>query len=112
MYERTTRGIFNSFKQSKSILKINIRKIDDPELKSRITSDIITSLPDWFGIPESNMEYTEGVKPLPFWAAYLEGEYVGSFAAKKHYNLTADIYVCAIKQNFHNKGIGSAIYYE
>ncbi len=91
-------------------MEYEIRNIDDPNRKSRITGQLLSALPEWFGDPESNAEYAEGVKTLPFWAAFDKDDCVGFFAAKIHYGRTGEIYVCAVDSNYHRKGIGKALY--
>ncbi len=91
-------------------MKYTIQFIENPSTKSQITLQLLSALPEWFGIPESNEHYVEGVKPLPFWAAYDADKCIGFFAGKIHYQKTGDIYVCAVDPGYHHKGIGKALY--
>lgn len=93
-------------------MEYTIQFIEDPLMKSQITAELLASLPQWFGIPESNAEYAEGVKQLPFWAAFDNDICIGFFAGKIHYQRTGDIYVCAVDNKYHHKGVGRALYRE
>jgi len=77
--------------------------------KSRICKIIIEALPDWFGVPESNNEYTEGVVDTDFYTAYMFGKEVGFFSIISHFKETSEIYVCGILPDFHRLGIGQKL---
>lgn len=90
-----------------------IIEISDNEKKYRYTKEILEKLPDWFGNEQSNEEYAEGSRKCPYWAAFdNEQNCIGFFALKVHYSYTGDIYVCGVLPEYHNKGIGKAIYKE
>ena len=77
--------------------------------KSDICSKILNSLPNWFGVPESTMDYIAGVKDKPFYAVFNNGEAVGFVSIKVHNAFTAEIYVMGILEDYHRKGIGRQI---
>ena len=56
---------------------LRIAQVEDPEEKSRIASEILMDLPDWFGLPESTKAYIEEAKGLPLWVARTTDEVVG-----------------------------------
>ena len=85
---------------------MKIKKIQKKTEKSRICKEIIESLPDWFGIPESNKEYITGVVETDFYAAYMHEKEVGFFSIISHFPQTSEIYVCGILPDFHRLGIG------
>lgn len=47
----------------------NIIKVDDPEEKEEIVSEVLLDLPEWFGLPESTKRYIEESRRLPLWVA-------------------------------------------
>ena len=93
--------------------EFSIIEINDSEKKYHYTKEILEKLPDWFGNEQSNEEYAEGSRECPYWAAFdNEQNCIGFFALKVHYSYTGDIYVCGVLPEYHNKGIGKAIYKE
>lgn len=91
----------------------SIIEINDNEKKYHYTKEILEKLPDWFGNEQSNEEYAQGSRECPYWAAFdNEQNCIGFFALKVHYSYTGDIYVCGVLPEYHNKGIGKAIYKE
>ena len=73
---------------------------------SAICNDILRSLPDWFGIEESIVEYVAGVADKPFYAVYDSDTPVGFVSIKVHNQYTAEIYVMGIKESHHGQGLG------
>ena len=87
-----------------------IIQITDSEEKQSICQDILTNLPDWFGIPESIAEYSEKSKEMPFWAALDEGKPVGFLVLNATSVAAAEIYVMGILPEYHRRGIGRELY--
>ena len=48
---------------------MNIKEIHDKQEKREISTGILKSLPDWFGIPESTQEYINESSKLPFFCS-------------------------------------------
>ncbi|WP_032122999.1 GNAT family N-acetyltransferase [Clostridium amazonitimonense] len=85
---------------------VKIIKLLDNEKKSKITNLILRALPEWFGIEEAIVEYTNGVKNSDLYVAYLVDTPVG-FISIKHNNIyTSEIYVMAILKEYQGNGIG------
>lgn len=84
--------------------------ITDPQEKERIAAEVLISLPDWFGIPESTAEYIRESRSMPFWAAVEDGEAVGFIALKATGPCTAEIYVMGVKPGYHRRGIGRTLW--
>ena len=57
--------------------------VQSPEEKTAISSKILYSLPEWFGLPESTAEYIETCRSLPFWAEYRDGSPIGFLAMQE-----------------------------
>ena len=61
---------------------MQVTLINEPERKRAIAREVLTDLPEWFGIPESTEEYIRESGSMPFFAA-LEGADVLGFMAMK-----------------------------
>jgi ribosomal protein S18 acetylase RimI-like enzyme len=88
---------------------INISKVIDKEQKATITNQILRSLPDWFGIEEGIIEYSNGVKENTYYIAIVNEKQVGFLSVKNNNSDTSEIYVMAILEQYHSKGIGRAL---
>ncbi|MBN1552131.1 GNAT family N-acetyltransferase [bacterium] len=88
------------------VADVIIECIDDRDLKSQICSEILNSLPKWFGIEAAIRHYVEKVRDLGFVAVRLYGKFIGFCAIKINYTINADLYVLSIFEAFHGKGIG------
>ena len=93
-------------------MEFTISEIKDSHKKTEYADKILRSLPQWFGIEESLIEYVNTVSKYPFFAALDKEECIGFFSGKIHYNRTGDIYVCGIRPEYHRKGIGALLYKE
>jgi len=87
----------------------NITQINSPEQKARICDDILHSLPAWFGIESSIVNYTKEVRELPFWAAFDGEDAIGFIALQIHNPFTSEICVMGIMENHHRHGIGKQL---
>lgn len=85
---------------------VEIKPIDNDQLKSDITDAILHQLPNWFGIEESIQEYIESVKDKVFYAVYDGNDAVGFICLKMNNPYTAEIYVMGILEQYHRCGIG------
>ena len=56
---------------------INIIKIENKDEKAKIVEEVLTDLPEWFGLPESTKEYINDSKELDLWAAKENDEIIG-----------------------------------
>ena len=103
---------------------MTIERVVEEERKAQITKDILSSLPEWFGIPESTKEYIEGCRNKPFWVAKVNmqavvndkaevnEQAVGFICLKECSKYTAEVYVMGIKKEQHQKGIGRKLFAE
>ena len=98
--------IYHIHKRNWLQANLDIKEIDDPKERRDICAKIILSLPDWFGLPESNKEYIEKVANTTFYAAYMFDNVVGFFSIISHFPQTSEIYVCGIQSEYHRLGIG------
>lgn len=81
----------------------------DPAQKTKLCERILTSLPLWFGIPEANQDYAEGVRELPFLKANQNGRTIGFVSLKSNSPYCLEIYVMGIEPDYHRQGIGKAL---
>jgi GNAT superfamily N-acetyltransferase len=70
---------------------------------------ILDLLPSWFGIPEANDAYVETAGTHPSVIASVGGDDVGITTVKLHSAYAAEVYLMAVKPNFHRAGIGTAM---
>ena len=84
--------------------------VQSPEEKTAISSKILYSLPEWFGLPESTAEYIETCRSLPFWAEYRDGSPIGFLAMQETRPYTAALYVMGGLKEYHRQGVGRALF--
>lgn len=89
---------------------VAIEPIPEPNKKKKICRNILTALPDWFGIPESVDNYVEKCAEMPFWAAIIQGNIVGFISVKRTSSATAEIYVMGILKEYQKTGIGRSLF--
>lgn len=86
---------------------MNIKYLEKGDL--RITEQVLRSLPDWFGIEESTLEYIRTSTELPMLAGYLDGSLVGFLSIKKHNDYSAEIYVMGVLPEFQGRSFGKTL---
>lgn len=87
-----------------------IKEIHDKQEKIKISTSILESLPDWFGIPESTQEYINVSSKLPFFTAMNESKPLGFISIKENNQYTAEIYVMGVLPDYHKQGIGRGLF--
>ena len=77
---------------------------------------MLRSLPEWFGIESSILDYVESAKKLPTYLARPAGPAtpdikpaVGVLLAARHFPGAAEIYLMAVDRSMHRSGIGRAL---
>lgn len=88
---------------------VNFNLICTPEEKSKVSNDILRSLPQWFGIESAILDYVNDVKSMDTWIAEINGDAIGFISINKHNPHTAEIHVMGIKEPYHQKQIGSQL---
>lgn len=70
---------------------------------------ITSNLPEYFGIPEANEHYAEGVHSRQNFAASVDEEYIGLISIDFPYPNNCNIYWMAVLRHFQRRGIGHRI---
>jgi GNAT superfamily N-acetyltransferase len=87
-----------------------IRVYEIGEGKGPICNRILRSLPDWFGIEASIVNYVKEVETLPFLVADFKNEQqIGFLSLVFHNENNAGIHVMGVLPEFHRQGVGSAL---
>ena len=89
---------------------IRIEKIGSDNNKEIISREILVSLPEWFGIPESREEYISDSRGRPFFCAYDGEEPVGFLYLKETGRHTVELAVMGVRQEYHRKGVGRSLF--
>ena len=88
---------------------IKIKQVFDMDEKTRITLEIMNSLPEWFSPPEDIANKANIHRSYPFIAAYDGTEAVGFASLKIHNEYTAEIYVLGVLKEYHRSGVGHGL---
>ena len=86
-----------------------IKEITDEVLKSEICKEVLSDLPEWFGIEESLNMYISEVKKYPMFAYYDNCCLCGFYSLRRENIETLDMYVLGAKKKYHHQGIGSKL---
>ena len=79
------------------------------EEKSKVCEKILRSLPKWFGIEISIINYIRDVQSMPMILAKDKSEVIGFISLKKHNLQTAEIHVMGIIEKYHRQKIGKTL---
>lgn len=90
--------------------KIKILQEYDEQKKSQIVADVLSDLPEWFGLPESTQAYIDEAGKLPLWYADREGEALGFITLTHTSPDTAEIHCMGVKKSLHRAGLGTLLY--
>ena len=77
---------------------------------SKSVENILSALPEWFGIENAIYNYCEDASTMPTYFAVLgDGTKVGFVCMKFNNEFTAEIHVMGILKEYQGKGIGLAL---
>ena len=79
--------------------------MEEPEARSELCREILTALPDWFGIEEAVDAYVRDGAGLPTFAAGRDG----FLALKQHTEAAGEIYVMGVRPERRRHGLGTAL---
>ena len=71
-----------------------------------VCEQVLSDLPEWFGIEEANRNYIEKSATLPTFVAKRGGEPIGFMSLLIHSPQSAELYVLGVMRDFHRHGIG------
>jgi len=74
--------------------------------RARECEVILRSLPEWFGIEESIVDYVREIKSLPTFVALHDDQVIGFISLKVHFDRSAEMYVLGLLSEYHRQGIG------
>ena len=78
--------------------------------KGAIAEQIMRSLPDWFGIESSILQYREDVDRLPTLFCVLPDGDIAAFLTLHFHNVySAELHVLGVLPQFHRMGFGKAL---
>lgn len=81
--------------------------IEGPSLgMGSVCAEVLSDIPEWFGIEEANKNYAEQAEILPTIVARSGEEAVGFMSVKIHSNESAELYVLGVLKKYHRQGIG------
>ena len=83
-----------------------IKEIFDPDERAQIVAEVLTDLPDWFGIEEATQAYIKQARSLQVWAAYSKEDLQGFISLSYSSPDCAEIACMGVKQTYHGKGVG------
>jgi GNAT superfamily N-acetyltransferase len=85
-------------------------KIKGPVLHcSSACVPLLRSLPDWFGIEATILEYERQIEHMPTFLASADGPVLGFLSLKQHNEFSAEILVMAVHPESQQRGIGRAL---
>ena len=88
-----------------------VENVFEADERRQICADIIATLPGWFGIPDANAFYVEGVGTRHAFVVRDEGgSALGMLSLAHPYPTNAYIYWLGVKPEHHRKGIGVALF--
>jgi GNAT superfamily N-acetyltransferase len=75
---------------------------------------LLRSLPEWFGIESSIVDYVKAAADLPTYVAWPARDRtapgpVGVLLAARHFPRAAEIYLMAVRRSEHRRGVGRAL---
>lgn len=72
-------------------------------------ADLIATLPDWFGIPESNDAYLDSLNKFQSWVAIKDEKVVGVITLTEQFPGSFEIHFLAVHPDYHRQGIGKKL---
>lgn len=90
-------------------MELKIKEIMDKKEKEAVSREILSDLPEWFGLPESTEEYIKDSQDKPFLVCYVDDKVAGFIVLNATSKDCADVFVMGVKKRFHRMGIGSEL---
>ncbi|MEO1680499.1 MAG: GNAT family N-acetyltransferase [Pseudomonadota bacterium] len=83
--------------------------LTDPAAKREACRAITRTLPEWFGRPEANAAYADGMAHRDVLAANLGGAVVAVLATEVRFVVTLELWWLGVRRDLHRRGIGTAL---
>jgi GNAT superfamily N-acetyltransferase len=77
--------------------------------KGVICAEILATIPQWFGLPESNAAYKRDVERMAMFAAIEDERALGFLALNQHTPHAVEIHVMGVRPEHHRSGLGRAL---
>ena len=78
--------------------------------KGQIVQEILSDLPEWFGIPAANAAYVRRAEALPMFACLApDGTAVGFLSLNVTSEFAVEVHVMGVKGGWHRMGLGRAL---
>jgi len=71
-------------------------------------AELLSELPEWFGLPESNAAYARTAEEGPAWLAMHGGTPVGVMLLKRHAE-ALEIWLMAVRRGLRGQGVGTVL---
>ncbi|MGI6238984.1 MAG: GNAT family N-acetyltransferase [Christensenellales bacterium] len=85
---------------------IDILRLGVPDAREHICRQVLSALPDWFGIPEAIEQYAKDCRALEMHTAFDGGAPVGFLALKEASETALDMHVLGVTIGYQKRGIG------
>jgi len=86
---------------------IEVRAADAPQ--AEFVDQLLRSLPAWFGIESSIVEYVEAARRMPTLVASVDGAPIGVLLYERHFAACFEIHLMAVAREWHRRGVGRAL---
>jgi N-acetylglutamate synthase-like GNAT family acetyltransferase len=70
---------------------------------------MLATVPEWFGDPQSNAEYSEDARTKETWTISDNGKVIGVILLSRHFPQTAEIHFMVVAREYHGQGVGTAL---
>lgn len=87
-----------------------IIQVENSEEKEKIVSEVLSDLPEWFGLPESTRDYIRDSRDLPLWAARNDERIIGFITLSESSKDTGELHCMGVRKAYHGKNIGNKLY--
>lgn len=87
-----------------------IKQMIEPDRKQAIVRNVLSALPDWFGIPEAIERFALESREQPFFAAFDGEKPIGFLYLKQTGDATVELAAMGVLKAYHRQGLGRALF--
>lgn len=85
-------------------------QVQQKEPDPKVISQLLETVPEWFGQPDSNAEYIRDAGRLETWHALdVSGNIIGAILINQHFPHEAEVHLMLVDRAHHGKGVGTAM---